>query len=123
MSADGVHHMQINASGSSIPSTIPFRVAQAYGVKPAAQVSRISPAANGAAPITQTGAAQDSTRPSSELSAAGKRLVAGVVPGRVDFSGEHPVQSQPALQMYRHPADKNAAATGVAVGRKLDVAG
>lgn len=115
--------MQINASNTSVPATIPFRLAQAYGVKSPAQVSRIAAPAAGAVPITQTGAAQDSARPSSELSDAGKRLVAGVVPGRVDFSGAEPVQSQPSLAMYRHPADKNAAATGVAVGRKLDVAG
>lgn len=115
--------MQINATNTSVPATIPFRLAQAYGVKPNAQVSRSAAATPGAVPITQTPAAQVSPQASSELSAAGKRLVAGVVPGRVDFSGAQPVQSQPALQMYRHPADKNAAATGVAVGRKLDVAG
>ena len=115
--------MQINASNTSVPATIPFRLAQAYGIKPNAQVSRIATTKSGAAPITQTPAAQESARASSELSDAGKRLVAGVVPGRVDFSGTEPVQSQPSLQMYRHPADKNAAATGVAVGRKLDVAG
>ena len=115
--------MQINASNTSVPATIPFRLAQAYGVKSPAQVSRVAAPAAGAAPITQPGTAQESARPSSELSSAGKRLVAGVVPGRVDFSGDQPVQSQPALQMYRHPADKNAAATGVAVGRKLDING
>lgn len=118
--------MQINASNSSVPATIPFRLAQAYGVRPVAQVSRIAPATPGsvsAAPITPTPSAQDPLGPSSELSAAGKRLVAGVVPGRVDFSGAEPVQSQPSLAMYRHPADKNAAATGVAVGRKLDING
>lgn len=118
--------MQINASNSSIPATIPFHVAKAYGVTPAAQVSRINAPgsvgpANASQNVQKTEAA-DSAQ-TSGLSAAGQRLVAAVVPGRVDFSGAEPTQSQPTLAMYRHPADKNAAATGVAVGRKLDVAG
>jgi hypothetical protein len=49
-----------------------------------------------------------------------RRLVAGQVPGRVDFSGEQP---EPGLTIYRNPADRNTAATGVAAGRVLDVNG
>ena len=51
------------------------------------------------------------------------RLVAAVVRGRIDFSGAEPVQDGSALAMYRHPADKNAAATAVSAGRMLDVTG
>lgn len=52
------------------------------------------------------------------------RLVAGVVPGRVDFSGDTPQPSgSEALPMYRRPADRNAAATGVQAGRLIDVRG
>jgi hypothetical protein len=47
------------------------------------------------------------------------RLVGGVVAGRVDFAGSEPAPSG-ALAMYRHPADKNTAATAVHAGRLLD---
>jgi hypothetical protein len=114
--------MRIDSSTSSIPATFPFHVAQAYGVTPKAQVSRVSApnAAGQAAPAGNVQATQPT--PSSDLSASGKRLIAAVVPGRVDFSGDQPTQTS-SLAMYRHPADKNAAATAVNVGRSLDVAG
>lgn len=52
------------------------------------------------------------------------RLVAGAVPGRVDFSGDTPQPSgSEALPMYRRPAERNAAATGVQAGRLIDVRG
>ncbi len=51
------------------------------------------------------------------------RLVAGVVSGRIDFSGDAPTQDSSARAMYRHPADKNAAATAIDAGRMLDVTG
>jgi hypothetical protein len=50
------------------------------------------------------------------------RLVGAVVPGRVSFAGEVPVQTG-SIALYRHPADRNAAATGVQAGRVLDVTG
>ncbi len=50
------------------------------------------------------------------------RLVAATVPGRIDFSQEQPVQNTAgALPFYRHPADKNSAATRIAVSTKIDV--
>jgi hypothetical protein len=49
-------------------------------------------------------------------------LVGAVVPGGIDFSADQPVPSA-GLPLYRHPAERNAAATGVALGRKLDVNG
>jgi hypothetical protein len=51
------------------------------------------------------------------------RLVAGVVRGKIDFSGAQATQDTSALAMYRHPADTNAAATGVSAGRLIDVTG
>ena len=51
------------------------------------------------------------------------RLLAGLVPGGIDFSGDKPRPTADAIPMYRHPADKNAAATGVHAGRVLDVKG
>lgn len=58
-----------------------------------------------------------------EQASGASRLVAGVVKGRIDFSGETPAPDATALAMYRHPADKNAAATAVDAGRMLDVTG
>lgn len=51
-----------------------------------------------------------------------ERLVAAVVPGRIDFSQEQPVQNTAgAMPFYRHPADKNSAATRIAVSTKIDL--
>ncbi|MEX2220068.1 MAG: hypothetical protein WD749_15055 [Phycisphaerales bacterium] len=52
----------------------------------------------------------------------GASLVAGTVPGRINFSGGVP-QPGESLAMYRHPADRNAAATAVSAGKLVDVTG
>lgn len=52
------------------------------------------------------------------------KLVAGAVDVPVNFdSGPANAASGGAMPMYRHPADKNAAATGVTLGRRVDVTG
>jgi hypothetical protein len=70
------------------------------------------------------------------------RLVAAVVPGGVSFAASaspsdvrglssgtasgasaRVATPQPTLPLYRHPADKNIAATGVQAGRVIDVVG
>lgn len=64
--------------------------------------------------------------PSPQAAAARARVagvVAGMVPGRIDFSGPAPVPAPGALPMYRHPAEKNAAATSVHAGRMVDIVG
>lgn len=113
--------MQIN---SSIPATFPFHVARAYGASGTAQTPRVP--AQPAGGVTASSRAAGVEAPADAqnvrlLSPAGKTLVAGVVPGRVDFSGDQPAPS--GLQFYRHPADRNAAAVGVQLGRSLDVSG
>lgn len=121
--ADGQStRMNINASN---PSVLPFHIAKAYGVNPIAQISRQTPGVSQSSTSAQVSApaAPAGVEQSKKLSAAGQSLVGAVVPGRVDFSGNEPKQVGGALQMYRHPADKNAAATAVNVGRKLDVSG
>jgi hypothetical protein len=53
-------------------------------------------------------------------------LVGATVPGAIDFSASVPQQSSGlggGLAMYRHPYDKNVAATGVASGKAIDVTG
>ena len=49
-----------------------------------------------------------------------ERLIAGVVPGKVEFTpGE--AEASGSFPMYRHPADRNAAAVSVHAGRMIDV--
>lgn len=97
--------------------TNPFHISRAYqtavpsGVRsalttPAERVNSAE-AVGASTPLTNTNA---------------KRIVAGVVPGKVDFSGATPMPSD-TFAMYRHPADKNAAATAVDAGRMIDVEG
>jgi|GEM_PF-1780336 len=50
------------------------------------------------------------------------RLVAGAVPGRVDF-GSSSGRARSRLSFYTHPADRNEAGVGVQIGRTLDVSG
>lgn len=93
-----------------VEPTIPLHVARAYGVEHTARRVSVSPLrhADGAsaAQIVRGGA---------------ERLVAAVVPGKVDFSaGERPA-APAAIPMYRHPADRNAAAVSVQAGRMIDV--
>lgn len=51
------------------------------------------------------------------------RLVAGLVPGGIDFTTPEPSPARASLPFYRHPADQNAAATALARGRRLDLNG
>lgn len=110
--------MRINPS---IPQTTPAHIARAYGLS----------GAESSGPVGRIGrqgrveaVAEDRDAP-SKTPGSGRQLVAGVVPGGVDFSGDaaQPAEARASLAMYRHPADKNAAATGVSVGRTLDVQG
>ena len=117
---DGPTSMKLQPSATSIPPTIPFHIAQAYGVRPAAQSSR-----GGETAQIQSQVSQVLAGPASKLPSAAQRLVGATVAGRVDFSGDLPRQSAPAdsLNLYARPADKNAAATAVSIGRSLDVRG
>jgi hypothetical protein len=99
------------------PPTNPFHIARAYGVQNVGGAGAASRSQSVQKPAAVEGAVPQQTLPS-----AAQKLVAAVVPGRVDFSGETP-RPGAGLQMYRHPADKNAAATGVQLGRSLDVSG
>ena len=104
----------------SIPPSIPFHVARAYGGQRVEAVSN-RVVTSEVSPIGKIGSNQENT---SEAKANSRRLVAGVVPGRVDFSADAPApSSSAAMAFYRHPADKNSAATGVRLGRAVDVSG
>ena len=112
----------------SIPPTIPFHVAQAYGIRPTAQSPRGAGAAQTAEPSSQV----SNAGPAAKLPSAAQKLVGATVPGRVDFSGDKPAQVRSgtgggggggSLPFYTRPAEKNAAATAVTIGRSLDVRG
>ena len=79
-----------------IPPTFPFHIARAYGVTqpPAAAKARPQGLSN---------------------------LVAGKVSVEPSYAPAAQSFEDGALPMYRNPADKNAAATGVVLGRKLDL--
>lgn len=97
-----------------IEPAIPFHIAKAYGVTIASPVRPTQEAA----PI-----ARIQPRQQGEV-APSARLIAGIVPGRVDFSGDTPQPaSDTAIPMYRHPADRNAAATSLQAGRSIDLRG
>lgn len=96
----------------------PSAAARAYGVA----MPKTSPALRAQAANSTPDTARDSARdPAND--ARVRSLVAARVPGRVDFDAPAPHRSAGTLQMYRHPADKNAAAVAVDLGTRLDVRG
>jgi len=92
---------------TSIPPSIPFKVANAYGVKPVS----VRPVPAPAAETTSQG----TTRRAPD------QLLAGSVRAPVSFDAA-PAKAN-TMAFYRHPADTNAAATAIDLGRKLDVEG
>lgn len=104
------------------PASIPFHVAKAYGVQAPSRVGRVSA-------VQATEPASAVSGPANKLPSAAQKLVGATVPGRVDFSEALPRQvsggggGAATYSMYASAGAKNAAATGVMVGRSLDVRG
>ncbi len=109
-------------------SSIPFQTgihtaARASGAR-AVSVTPVAQSTQGAArtePLARIGLAH-SPKPASDPS----RLVAARVDPidlTTDVAGIGGRPTDGSLPMYRHPADRNQAATGVALGRSLDVRG
>ncbi|MHC4976142.1 MAG: hypothetical protein ACYTF7_05995 [Planctomycetota bacterium] len=96
-----------------------FHLQRAYNVTPPA---RIAPAQIADAPARSStpDAIAFHTGIDSNRDSSIRKLVASVVPGGVDFSGDEPQPSTPALPMYSHPADTNAVATTLQSGRLID---
>lgn len=97
-------------------------LAQAYGVAVSRPVRPVV-AAQGVEPVARIRpGAEPAAKPEVSPTA---RLVGATVPGGIDFSADVPQpgpgRSAQAMAMYRHPADKNAAATGVTAGRLVDL--
>lgn len=89
-----------------------YRTVQPPQVRPVAQVRPVSrPAARDTLDISA--AARARTQPTSKLAAAR-------VPGRVSFEASAPASAGGSLPIYTHPADRNAAATGISAGRLID---
>jgi hypothetical protein len=113
-----------------IPPTLPFHIAKAYGV---------SPTPKSGVTVTPVGPGSYTARPAPtdavDLASASKaqairdKLVAAVVAGGVSFENGVATPSEPTqssrpvnapIPFYRHPADKNAAATAINLGSRLD---
>lgn len=117
--------MTINSAHPGAFPTNPYHIARAYGVQGGSNVGPVKPIQRAVTTEVQPVA------PVSRDNGAGilrddnlQRVVAGVVPGGVSFGLDGSAQpSGTALPFYRHPADKNAAATAVSIGRSLDVQG
>lgn len=109
------------------PASIPFHIARAYGVSRVAPTQPVRPGAVRSvdSPSQSAQAAIPLFHPQGGTKANPQtaRLVAATVPGSIDFSGDQPAPARDALPLYHHPADRNAAATGIARGRLLDVTG
>ncbi len=94
-----------------IPPTNPFHISRAYQVQPPKAAAPVTANAN---PVAGAIKPQVLPQPAS-------RIVAAIVPGRVSFAGDQPQPQAAAIAFYRHPADKNAAATAIDAGRNLDI--
>lgn len=116
-------------SGPSVTNspTNPYHISRAYGAAPTAPAgaSTVAGRTRGsttAESIAAPRVAQGGVTPG--MNANVRRLVAGVVPGRIDFTAGVAMPSRDGvIPMYRHPADKNAAAVAVHAGRTIDVNG
>ncbi|GIK18908.1 MAG: hypothetical protein DYG93_12335 [Leptolyngbya sp. PLA2] len=97
------------------PISVPAEVFRAY-------VSGARPAAVDGSLDVRAVRAVDSFEPTARTRGA-SRLIAAAVRGGVEFTVQPSKPASAALPMYRHPADRNTAATGITLGRILDAQG
>ncbi len=97
------------------PISVPAEVFRAYGSGP-------RPAALDGSVEVRAMRAVDAFEPTARMQGV-SRLVAAAVPGGVEFAGQLSTPLSAAVPMYRHPADRNTAATGVSLGRMIDAQG
>lgn len=113
--------MQINGNNQAALLSRMYGVGQTAPARPAGVVAKVGPAASPSPPIDK--AEVKGRAPALDA------LVGAVVPGKVEFSADTAKPSQSALgaggtyQMFRRPSDRMEAATGVSVGRRIDVQG
>jgi hypothetical protein len=103
---------------ASAAPTNPFHIARAYqtAVPGGVRTALTTPAEQ-----LNSGSQPGAVNPLTNTAA--RRILAGIVPGKIDFSGATPTPTGPSIPLYHHPADKNAAATAVDAGRMIDVEG
>jgi hypothetical protein len=109
--------------GPSIPPTYPFHLAKAYAASAPVRPAPSQQVANGVTVRASGDSVQISASRPAEMAAKLNRLAAAKVVKAADFAAPQAAAPQAAggaLPMYRHPADKNAAATGVQAGRVID---
>lgn len=108
----------------SVSPTNPYHISRAYQVEAPLRITPTSRASIARAIGTDPAA---ETQPTAKAQAPERtglnRLVAGVVDGSVDFSGDQPQPGSTSLPLYTNPADRNAAAVGVSLGRMIDISG
>ncbi len=108
-------------------SGIPFHLAKAYGIERTTPVRPITPKAQTPRTISPADRAPASDglrlfhpQGGSKANPGVANLVGATVPGSVDFSSGDPQARTGSLALYHAPAARNAAATGVDLGRMLD---
>ncbi|MAY74884.1 MAG: hypothetical protein CMJ31_09270 [Phycisphaerae bacterium] len=125
---------------TSIPPSLPFHLAKTYGVSaPAGGSAR--PSAASSRPVARAVGGTSQTPTVSELpSLRASKAVRSLIAARVPAEGVAPSSvaassfasssfassggaSGGGIPFYRNPADQNAAATAIDVGRSLDVEG
>lgn len=125
--------MSPTTSASNLASGAAAYLARTYGVgggKPASPaasafsgvIAKVAPAAP-VAPTEQTRAIEAATAARAQPSGKLDHLVAAVVPGKVDFSGDTARPTGPVLPFYSRPTDRNETATVLSLGKRLDISG
>lgn len=109
----------------SIPPSLPFRLLEAYGAPNTAPRPVPSPPGRDVPRVLNDVDTVELTAPRhpAPRSDGPQRLVAATVTVPVDFNAARTSTTADTLAMYRHPADKNAAATAVNIGRAFDAIG
>ena len=107
---------------SSTPAQLRLQQAYLNNARPVRSPQKATPPTQSQSPPEKVDRVDDtSSVDAAQVKLA--RMIAAVVPGRIDFSQDQPRQAGPSLPLYHHPADKNAAATGINLGRMLDISG
>jgi len=113
-----------------VTGPIPFHAARAYGMSRPAGAATPPLANKAAATASPANLAHPSVSGATDTRAAAGidtatapvngRLIAGQVPGGVNFSGAIPTQGT-SLALYTRAADRVEAATAISIGRSLDL--
>jgi hypothetical protein len=108
-----------------ITNSFPIHVARAYGVRPSAAQPMNAGDVGAAGPTARLSRPQAAGEaPQTPQGERVAKLVAGHVAGRVDFDSATRTQGQVgALQLYTRAADRVEAATGISLGRRVDLEG